>query len=205
VAVSPSIKTAVLDVGAADWVQIFSYTKTDGLRCTLLDALIDALVLRGQKWNLGANADALCLDKNRAWAKDPGFLQFATISRWILDPIDGMNYWQRYGERNVLLQEVIGDEVVPNEATEPFGHLLGLSPSDAAPASHDKLGPTDAAAASGSAWIQYKHLDADANKAFPGNTFSHGSMLKPANDMADGQLGTAQMQTDLVTYLAHNL
>jgi hypothetical protein len=206
VAVSPSIKTAVLDVGAADWVQIFSFTKTDGLRCTLIDALIDALVLRGQKWKLGANKTALCLDPGRAWAKDPGFLQFAAITRWMLDPVDGMNYSATYrSSRNVLLQEVMGDEVVPNEATKPFGELLGLTSSAAAEASHDHLAPSDATSRAGSAWIQYKKLDPDPARAFPGNTYSHGSMLAPATDGPDGLLGTAQMQTDVVTYLDHNL
>jgi dienelactone hydrolase len=208
VAVSPNIKTAVFANGAADWVQIFTFTQSVGIRCSLLDALIDAGVLMGAKSNMGTNPNALCLDPNFAWRQDPGYLAFASTARWVLDPADGVNYAAAYRAPmgpKVLLQEVIGDAVIPNEATDPWGALLGLMKTPAGVATMAMPMPTPAAAMPGSSWIQYKTLPADAATGFPGNTYAHGSLLAPATPDTAGLLGTAQMQTDAITYLVTHL
>jgi hypothetical protein len=212
VAVSSDIKTAVFNVGGADWVQVFSDTPSPGIRCPLLDALIEGGLLQGQKWNLGSNPAALCLDPEASWKRSPGFLQFAQSARWLLDPVDGVNYAPVYraaGGPQVLLAEVVGDEVIPNSASEQWAALLGLVPAPAAIASALPPAPTEASAMGGSQWIRYRTLDAQG--MFPGNTYSHGSLLAPAaaapSLMAgvSGVLGTALMQTDTLTYLVTHL
>jgi hypothetical protein len=212
VAVSPDIKSAVLNVGGADWVQVFSDTDSVGIRCPLLDGLIDAGILSGQKWSMGANAEALCLDPLASWKTAPGFLQFAQTARWVLDPVDGVNYAPVYGSAegpSVLVGEVLGDQVVPNSATEQFAGLLGLMPSAAAIVRMVPPGPSAEVALPGSHWVQYETLPAMG--MFPGNTYSHGSLLAPAAleseamAGASGLLGTALMQTDTLTYLVTHL
>jgi hypothetical protein len=208
VAVSRSVKTAVFNVGAADWVQVFTFTQSTAIRCSLIDALIDAGVLTGTKWNMGANMNALCLDPNASWRQDPRYLAFASVTRWVLDPADGVNYVAAYRAAagpKVLLQEVIGDAVVPNEATDPFGALLGLMKSPALIATSAMPMPTPAAAMPGGSWIQYTTLPADAATMFPGNAYAHGSLLAPANAEPSGLLGTARLQTDAITYLVTHL
>jgi hypothetical protein len=206
--VSRGIRTGVFNVGAADWVQLFTYTESVSIRCPLLDALIDQGVLEGAKWNLGANPSALCLDPTGAWRQSPAFLAFASVARWILDPADGVNYAEPLratGGPEILLQEVIGDAVVPNDATDPYGALLGLVKGPAAVATTAMPAPTLAAAMPGSAWIQYRTVPADVGQAFPGSTYSHGSLLAPATPDLAGLLGTAQMQTDAITFLVTHL
>lgn len=213
VAVSPDVKAAVLNVGGADWLRILTDTATLGIRCPLVDSLVTAGVLPGgdaAKWNLGANPSALCVGND--WKSNPGFLQFAQSLRWMLDPVDGANYASMYGadRARVLLAEVVNDEVVPNTATEEFGPLLGLTPTPAATSTSTTPAPTPALTMPGSYWVQYANIDAAG--AFPGNFFSHGSLLQPAkhdatSTMPDpaGVLGTALMQTDTVTFFATNL
>jgi hypothetical protein len=210
VAVSHSMKTAVFADGAADWVQILEFTQNASIRCSFLDALIDGGVLMGAKSKLGTNPNALCLDPNAAWRQDPRYLAFTGAARWVLDPADGVNYASVYRAAmgpKVLLQEEIGDAVVPNEATDPWGMLLGLTKTPAGVATSAMPMPTPAAAMPGSAWIQYKTLPADPATGFPGNAYAHGSLLAPAPSTPEtaGLLGTAQMQTDAITYLVTHL
>jgi hypothetical protein len=208
VPVSRTMKTAVFDVGAADWVQLFTFTANASIRCPVLDALIDAGVLEGAKWNMGANPNALCLDPSGAWRKDPRYLAFASVARWILDPADGVNYAAAFRAPmgpTALLQEVIGDTVVPNEATDPFGMLLGLTKTPAAVAASAMPMPTPAAAMPGRSWISYATLPPDPASSFPGNAYAHGSLLAPATPDTAGLLGTAQMQTDAITFLVTHL
>ena len=213
-AVSPDLQASVLNVGAGDWVRFLSDTSTPAIRCPLIDALLGAGVIAGgdaAKWNLGANPMALCLSDT--WKTDPGFLQFAASARWMLDPVDGANYASMYGSdrARVFLGEVIGDEVVPNSATDEFGALIpGVMAAPAAVSMSTMPSPTPALATAGAHWIQYASIDASG--AFPGNLYSHGSLLAPAtHDMTStaldpaGVLGTALMQTDTLTFLATNL
>jgi hypothetical protein len=212
VAVNPELKSAVLNVGGADWVQVFTDTPSVGIRCPLLDGLIDAGALSGQKWEMGLNPEALCLDPLAAWKGSPGFLQFAQTARWMLDPIDGVNYAPVYRSASgpqVLVAEVLGDGVVPNSATEQFAELLGLMPASAAVASAVPPTPTAEAALPGSHWLKYETLPAMG--VFPGNTYGHGSLLAPATAPPElmagisGLLGTALMQTDALTFLVTHL
>jgi hypothetical protein len=208
VPVSRTMKTAVFSVGAADWVQVFTFTASTSIRCPLLDALIDAGVLEGVKWNMGANPNALCLDPNGAWRKDPRYLAFASVTRWVLDPADGVNYAAAFRAPmgpTAMLQEVVGDAVVPNEATDPFGMLLGLTKTPAATATSAMPMPTPAAAMPAGSWISYATLPPDPASGFPGNAYGHGSLLSPSTSDAAGLLGTAQMQTDAITFLVTHL
>jgi dienelactone hydrolase len=213
VAVSPDVKNAVFNVGAADWVQVFSDTPTDAIRCPIIDALIDGGLLHGAKWGAGPMHDpmALCLDPAGAWKTDPGFIQFAQSARWVLDPVDAVNYvgaYQAASGANALLAEVIGDQVVPNSATDELGALLGLTPTDAAVATAvPPTAPSPAAPMPGSQWIRYRNLPADMTSGFPGNSYAHGSLLQPATPLPDqsGLLGTSLMQTDTLTYLVTHL
>jgi hypothetical protein len=52
-------------------------------------------------------------------------------------------------------------------------------------------------------WLQYPEVPADAGNGFPGNTFQHASLLSPAPGPA-GQLGTARVQKDAITFLLFN-
>jgi hypothetical protein len=208
VAVSPNVKTAVFNVGAADWVQIFTFTASTSIRCGVLDALIDGGVIMGMKSNMGTNPNALCLDPNTPWRQDPSYLAFASVVRWVLDPADGVNYAAVYRAPmgpKVLLQEVIGDAVVPNEATDEWGMLLGLTKTPASVATSAMPTPTPAAAAPGDSWITYTNVPADPATAFPGNSYAHGSLLAPATPDTAGLLGTAQLQTDAITYFVTHL
>jgi hypothetical protein len=205
---SPDLHVAALNVGAADWVQIFTDTDTLDIRCPLVDGLISAGVLTGKLWNQGANADALCLGDS--WKTEPGFLGFAATARWLLDPVDAVNYAARYrttGAPRVLLSEVVADAVVPNSATLTFGNLLGLDPQPASPATSLLPEPSSLVLQSGSHWLQYQDIAGNAAVQFPGNAYDHGSLLAPADpgpDMSDGSgaLGTLQMQVDTVSFFA---
>lgn len=208
VAQSTSIKTALFNVGGADWVQIVTFTANTQIRCSILDGLIDAGVLQGTKSNLGTNPAALCLDPAAPWRTDPAFLNFAAIARWILDPVDAVNFTGVYlaaSGPKLLLQEVKGDQVIPNEATDPYGSLLGLMKVPASVATSAMPTATPASGMAGSSWVQYANIPADATQMFPGNTYAHGSLLQPATPDAAGLLGTAQMQTDAITFLVTHL
>jgi hypothetical protein len=110
----------------------------------------------------------------------------------------------------VLVAEVVGDLVVPNSATDILGGALGLTPVAAQLAGAPPLEPTPAAVMPGSSWIRYANLDADPATRFPGNAYAHGSLLSPATPSSSmlevsGQLGTARMQTDTVSFLLSHL
>jgi hypothetical protein len=218
VAQSRSIRAAELNVGAADWLQVLVDSGTPGIRCPLVDGLISAGVLSGQTWNGGTNPEAACLGDD--WQTDPGFLQFAALARWILDPIDPINYADRYRDGSdsagtfqapsVLLAEVVGDAVIANSATLTFGTALGLQPELAERATPESRAPSPAVIASGSHWVRYDGIVADPASQFPGNAYAHGSLLDPAEPgpgMApgSGELGTLRMQLDALGFFATHL
>lgn len=207
---SRSLGAGVLNVGGGDWVQVFTDTATPAIRCPLVDALIEAGVLSGESWNGGANPDALCLTEG--WQEDPRFREFAAAARWILDPVDPVNYASRLSGAGpaVLVAEVVGDPVVPNSATAGFATLLGLVPEPAAPAASAEAAPSPAALGEGSRWLAYRTLEPDPESGFPGNAFGHGSLLAPvpagpALPVESGQLGTVRMQIDTLAYLVSHL
>jgi dienelactone hydrolase len=211
VAVSPDISGAVLNVGGADWLQVLSETQTLAIRCPLVDALIGSGVIAGQTWDLGANPNATCVGES--WRAEPGFLAFEAAARWVLDPVDPINFVPAFalpGAPEVLVGEVVGDPVVPNSATLAFASALGLEPSGAAVAASGAPDPTPAALLPGSSWIRYQNLDADPASMFPGNGFGHGSLLAPAAPTMtmvapSGELGTVRMRTDAVAFLLSHL
>jgi hypothetical protein len=209
VAMSEGLRTAAFNVGGADWLRILTDTSTPAISCPLVDALIASGVLSGEPWNLGSNPNALCLGED--WKTDPGFLQFASAARWVLDPADPINYAARYGDaRSVLLAEVIGDAVIPNSATREFGAALGLSAEPASISASLPPPPSVPVLTPGSHWLEYHGLDANPALGFPGNAYAHGSLLAPATPSASmaagsGELGTLRLQADTVGFFATHL
>ena len=59
-------------------------------------------------------------------------------------------------------------------------------------------------------FVKYMNLPPNAGTGFPGNTFAHSSLLRPAPSPGtetvgnDGRLGTARLQTDAITFLLQN-
>jgi pimeloyl-ACP methyl ester carboxylesterase len=203
VSTSQQFQSGVLNVTGVGLLDIIENTQTLAITCPVVDALIDEGVLQGAKSDLAANPPTgLCT--TNAWQTQPGWLQFRPIAQWVLDPADGANYTRLLAMRRILLQEVIGDLVVPNISTNTLGVLLGLSPMMADPATTIPPPPSRAITTNPNAskWVQYVTLR--PAPPFPGNTFAHASLLRPANDQADGLLGTARLQSDAITYLRNN-
>jgi pimeloyl-ACP methyl ester carboxylesterase len=228
-ATAPDIKAAVLNVSGVGWVDILENTQTFSISCLLVDSLIDAGVLMGDKWN-GSETAPTGLCATTAWQQQPGYQQFRVIARWVLDPADGANFTRWLASRKFLLQEVVGDKVVSNVATDNEGKLVGLTPATA-----DPFTPATTTASAAittmptmSKWLRYPSLPAsDATTGGFGNLFEHPSLLRPAaapghcsNNPATqcldnatctpgvcvfpGELGTARLQTDAITYLLLN-
>ncbi|MBV8759373.1 MAG: hypothetical protein JO257_18945 [Deltaproteobacteria bacterium] len=200
-AVEPKVKASVLNVAATGWLDVLEHTDNLTIRCSLVNGLIDAGVVQGDKWNPQAGTGLCTTD---AWQQQPGFVQFSGVARIVLDPADPSNFVSMLTQRRFLEQEVVGDTVVPNFATEHGFMYTGLTPQDADPyiPSVDTT-PSAALTAAPMAnhWLQYKPVAAQGE--FPGNTFSHGSLLAPA-DATAGRLGTARMQTDAIYFLTVN-
>lgn len=200
-AVSPRVKASVLNVAAGGLLDVLEHTDSLGIRCQLVNGLIDAGILQGDKWNPQAGTGLCTTD---AWKTNPAYQQFSGIARIVLDPADPANFLGLLSQRRFLEQEVIGDQVVPNFATEHAYVYAGVMPVDADPATSTTPAPSAALSAMPMAnhWLQYKPLPASGQ--FPGNTFAHGSLLAPANGNADGKLGTVRMQTDAIYFLLVN-
>ncbi len=199
-AVSPRVKASVLNVAAGGLIDVLEHTDSLAIRCQLVNGLIDAGVLQGDKWNPQAGTGLCTTD---TWKTSPAYLQFSGIARIVLDPADPANFLGLLSQRRFLEQEVVGDQVVPNFATEHAYVYAGVTPVDADPATSAAPAPSAALTAMPMAnhWLQYKPVPASGQ--FPGNTFAHGSLLSPAAGAA-GQLGTARMQTDAIYFLSAN-
>lgn len=202
--VTTDIKASVLNVAGVDWVDILENTQTLPIQCQLVDGLIDAGILVGQKSNLAAMPPTgLCTTPD--WKTQPGYLQFKVIGRWVLDPADPVNFTRKLATRKFLIQEVVGDTVVPNSATMTQGTFVQLMPGTADPVT---AAPPPLPAASmvittnptTSKWVRYPEVT-----TAPGNKFGHSSLLQPpAGSGIPGQLGTVRMQVDALTYLVAN-
>lgn len=209
VAAKPDFRAAVLNVPGVGWVDVLENSATNAIKCPLVDALIGAGILTGDKSNLAVTPNTgLCTTD--AWKTQAGYQQFATIARWALDPADPANFTRKLATRKVLIQEVVGDTVVPNIATNNEGALLGLQPQNADPG----VPPVTPSAAitnnpTANKFVKYPNLPPQA-PSFPGNTFEHASLLRPAPTPGgttvgnDGRLGTARIQTDAITFLLQN-
>lgn len=214
VAIDADIKAAVLNVPGVGWVDILENTQTLAIRCSLVDGLIDAGILTGDKWNPVAGTGLCTTD---AWKAQPGYRQFATIGRWILDPADPANFTHKLATRRFMIQQVTDDQVVPNIATMREAALTGLlaqvkAADPSVPNPNSPPGPFVLPSQAvvmdpmTNKYITYSTLPADANTGFPGNAYGHGSLLSPAtsNPAAAGQLGTAKMQIDAIFFLNAN-
>ena len=205
VGVDPTIQIAVLNVGGVGWADVLENTDALPIRCSLVDGLIDAGILMGDKWNKSTTAPTgLCTTPE--WKTQPGYRTFAAIGRWVLDPADGANFARMTAMNRILIQEVVGDAVVPNIATERQAALVGLAGMDMA--ADPAASPTPAASTAittnpmSNKWVKYTTLPPQS--PFPGNTFEHPSLLRPSAGTA-GSLGTVRLQTDAITFLRLNL
>ncbi len=234
-AVDDRIKSSVLDVPGVGWIDILENTRqTLAFQCPLVDALIDAGFLTGDKFDPTMPGVGLCLTD--AWKSDPGYLQFAVIGRWVLDPADPANYASRLADRNFLLQRVDNDEVIPNIATDNEGELAFQLRGDASCGQiiGSSVPPSTAllAAPGQTAFLNYVTVPPGTAGCAVGNTFTHGSLLAPTgrcatttsticnvrgvvgdngcpnnevcNSAADGTFGTVRMQTDAIFFLLSN-
>ena len=197
-AMSPAIKTAMINVGGVGWLDLLENTDTLAIRCQLVNGLIDAGILMGDKWTGGT--DGLCTTE--AWKEQPGYATFAAIGRWILDPADGANFARRLATKRVLIQKVTGDEVVPNIATDNLAALVGLADMEQAADPFDFSAPAPSAAITTmpmtNKFVTYTDDASDA--------YVHSSLLRPAPS-TDAQLGingTLRVQLDAATFLFAN-
>ncbi|MBL0216003.1 MAG: hypothetical protein IPQ07_19250 [Myxococcales bacterium] len=211
VAANPGFRSAVLNVPGVGWADILENSQTNGIKCPLVDALIDAKILTGEKWNPSVTPNTgLCTTD--AWKAQPGYASFAAIGRWVLDPADGANFTRKLATRKILIQEVVGDLTVPNIATNNEAALVGLTGMMADAAGAPPIAPSAAitTAPTTNKFVKYMNLAPNAGVGFPGNTFEHPSLLRPAPSPgtttvgSDGRLGTARLQTDAITFLVLN-
>ena len=212
VATKPDFRSAVLNVPGVGWADVLENSQTNAIKCPLVDALIDAKILTGEKWNATVTPNTgLCTTD--AWKMQPGYGQFATIGRWVLDPADGANFASKLATRKILIQEVVGDQVVPNIATDNEAKLVGLFAMAAM--ADPAFPPVSASTAittnpTANKFVKYTNLPPNPGNGFPGNTFEHPSLLRPAPTPMttvvgnDGRLGTARLQTDAFTFLLLN-
>ena len=210
VASKGGFRAAVLNVPIVGWIDALENTQTNDIKCPLVDALIDAKFITGDKWNPTANPQTgLCTTD--AWKAQPGYQQFSVIGRWAIDPADGANFTAKLATRKFLIQEVIGDLVLPNIATNNEGALVGLMAGATADVGVPNAAPPPfmlptaslTAAPTANHFLKYPTLP-PAAPSFPGNTFAHASLLRPANAGNDGALGTARLQTDAIYFLSAN-
>lgn len=185
----PDFKSAVLNVPGAGWVDILERTATRAIKCPLVNGLIDAGIVTGTKSDATFTTGTCTTDE---WLTQPGYRQFATIGRWILDPADPANFAAKLATKRFMIQKVMDDQVVPNYATDNAAALTGVAANATtaacAPAA-GVFGPTPAVTtpAMMNKFINYTALTATAtcpdalgmNQPSPGTTYSHSSLLRP--------------------------
>jgi hypothetical protein len=186
----PDFKSAVLNVPGAGWVDILEKTSTRAIKCPLVNGLIDAGILMGEKSNATLTTGLCTTDE---WLTQPAYRQFATIARWILDPADPANFTQRLATmRRFMIQKVMDDQVVPNYATDAEAALTGVAAAGATAACAPAAGTTPpttqvVAPSDSNKFINYTPLgptatcpDATgANQPSPGTVYAHSSLLRP--------------------------
>ena len=234
VATSADVQAAALNVPGVGWVDILENTQTLAIRCSLVDGLIDAGVLVGDKFNR-TNVTGLCVGED--WKLQPGYRQFAVIGRWILDSADPVNFTSKLAARRILIQRVANDTVVPNIATDTEGALVGLTAgaADCGIPTGQVILPSAAITTNPQTnkFVNYASIAPGAAACAPGNTFVHASLLAPrgrcsvttttdcdrnavvsasgcpdgevCNPALDGNLATGRLQSDAFAFLFSNL
>jgi hypothetical protein len=189
VASKPDFKSGVLNVPGAGWVDILERTETRAIQCPLVNGLIDAGILVGEKSN-ATFTTGLCTTP--AWTMQAGYRQFSTIGRWVLDPADPANFTQKLATRRFMIQKVVGDTVIPNYATDNEAALVGLAATPIAAACAPQAGqfgptPQVVAPAATNKFVNYSALTATAscpdatntNQPSAGTAYAHASLLRP--------------------------
>ena len=234
VATSDSVNAAALNVPGVGWVDILENTQTLAIRCSLVDGLIDAGILTGDKFNR-TTVTGLCVGEE--WKLQPGYRQFAVIGRWILDPADPVNFTSKLAAKRILIQRVMDDAVVPNIATDTEGALVGLTAAaaDCGFLTGQVILPSAAISTNPQTnkFVNYTNIaPGGAAPCAAGNSFAHASLLAPTgrcvttttticdprgavnangcpnsevcNAAADGSFGTGRLQSDALTFLSAN-
>jgi dienelactone hydrolase len=212
------VAAGVLDAAGAGWFDILENTEqTAKFQCPLVDALIDAGVLMGAKFDPTAGTGLCTTD---AWKTMPGYQQFAGIGRWILDPADPANFGHWLAPKSFLLQRIHDDDVLPNPTTQNLGLVAAQIRGDAScgvpfptsiiPSSVLLAAPND------SQYLDYLTVAPGDPSCPPGNTFGHGSLLQPLPSVTglacnpgtgancDGTFATVRLQTDAIYFLLSN-
>lgn len=192
VASKPDFKSGVLNVPGAGWVDILEKTSTRAIKCPLVNGLIDAGILTGEKSNATLTT-GLCTTDD--WLTQPGYRQFSTIGRWVLDPADPANFAAKLAtSRRFMIQKVMDDQVVPNYATDAAAALTGLAASAITAACAPQAGtfgptamvvfPSDT-----NKFVNYTALQPTAtcpdsaqppvNQVSAGTVYAHASLLRP--------------------------
>jgi pimeloyl-ACP methyl ester carboxylesterase len=127
--IHPDIKGAALNVGGVGWLDVIENTGTKALQCGLVNKLIDSGVITGEKWTPTSTTD-VC--STGAWKLQPGYATFSAVARWVLDPADAANFVVRLRAKPHLIQEVVGDMVVPNIVQEREAAITGVAATVAA-------------------------------------------------------------------------
>ena len=214
------IDAGVLNAAGAGWLDIIENTdQTEAFQCPLVDALIDAGILMGAKYDK-ASGTGLCTTDE--WKTAPGYRSFAAIARWVLDPADPANFGKQLATRKIFLQRIENDEVVPNLATDTLGAVAGQLLGDAScgvPFGTSGIIPSTAllAAPKESQFLNYMTVAPGTPGCLPGNTYSHGSLLQPHASVTgqtcntttgagcDGTFATIRLQTDAIYFLLSNV
>ncbi len=182
-----------INAGGVGWADFLENTETLAIRCLLVNGLIDAGILKGEKWTGGTTG--LCTTD--AWKAQPGYATFAATGRWMLDPADGANFTTRLAPKRLLIQEIIGDTVIPNLTTNNLAALVGLTPK-AADVAGSLAPPASAAITTMPTTNKFVTYTTSAN-----NIFAHPSLLRPVTQTTPGVLGTVRLQVDLTTFLGN--
>jgi hypothetical protein len=199
-AMMSDIKAASLNVGGVGLLDVIENTAAVSLRCSLVNALIDAGILTGDKWAGGSTG--LCLEDNgNAWKAQPSYATFSAIARWVLDPADPANYAGRLRTKPHLIQEVVDDGVVPNISTQRQAGISGASANPGVSSPFNPGAPTTESAAISTNPTQSKFITytADTN-----HLFVHSSLLRPGASTTPGFAGTWRMQVDFAQFLDNN-
>ena len=196
VAMSPQVKAAALNVGGIGWLDTLENTATLEIRCPLVNSLIDGGVLTGTKW-AGGTTTGLCVEgMGNAWKAQPGYATFSAIARWVLDPSDPANFAARLRTKPHLIQEVIGDTVVPNLVQERQAGVTGAIANTSAADPLTSVLVESASVSTNPTQSKLVKYTTDAD-----HFYVHSSLLKPYSTASASVNALLRMQIDFVQYL----